>query len=61
MHRTFDTAATVVGEHLEGDFGEFDEALARHVILELGKDALAENADWMIAMRDRPLESALSV
>jgi hypothetical protein len=57
MHRTFAAATRAIREQLEGDF---DEAHTKHIVFELGKEALAENADWMIAMRDRPLESVLS-
>jgi hypothetical protein len=57
MHRTFETAAKTMRTQYEEDF---DEARAKHVVFELGKEALAENADWMIAMRDRPLESILN-
>jgi hypothetical protein len=57
MHRTFDTAAKTIRGQIDGDF---DDARAKHVVFELGKEALAENADWMIAMRDRPLEGVLN-
>jgi len=57
MHRTFEIAAKSIRGQIDGDF---DDARAKHVVFELGKEALAENADWMIAMRDRPLESVLN-
>jgi len=57
MHRMFATAADVVAGLVDG---EFDERRAKAVIFEIGREALAENADWMIALRDRPLEIVLS-
>jgi hypothetical protein len=57
MQRMFGTAGTTMRTLVEG---EFDEARAEQVVFEIGREALAENADWMIALRDRPLEIVLS-
>jgi len=53
----FGTAGATMRRLVEG---EFDEARAEQVVFEIGREALAENADWMIALRDRPLEIVLS-
>jgi hypothetical protein len=57
MQRMFETAGNTVRALVEG---EFDEARAEQIVFEIGREALAENADWMIALRDRPLEIVLS-
>lgn len=38
-----------------------DEALARDIIAELGKEALAENGDWVLLHRERKIEMPLSI
>lgn len=38
-----------------------NEALARDIIAELGKEALAENGDWVLLHRERKIEMPLSV
>jgi len=42
--------------HLEKLIGENRLSEAQSFIGELGREALAENGDWILTHRDRPLE-----
>lgn len=43
-------------QHLERLIAEHDLTRARRLIEELGREALAENGDWVLIHRDRPIE-----
>ena len=57
MHRTFSHAGETLDTLLATGTREHE---ARALIFELGIEALAENAEWVITMRDRPLEMILT-
>jgi hypothetical protein len=48
----FERAEVQAGEYLRSG----DRAAMQRLILQLGREALAENGDWLLLHRDRPLE-----
>jgi hypothetical protein len=52
MESLFEAAGSRLAAHLD----QADYGTARELIKELGQEALAENADWVIQHRQRPLE-----
>jgi hypothetical protein len=52
MGRLFSDAAVKLRERIDAD----DVEGGRRLVFEIGREALAENADWVILHRDRPME-----
>jgi len=50
MHRMFDAAAEQLAK--AGD----DDAIYQDIVRELGREALAENAEWLVEHRHRKIE-----
>ena len=46
-------------DRIERALGEGDIALAQNLLLEIGRQSLAENADWLLMHRQRPIEVPL--
>ncbi len=44
------------GQAMAGAARQGETGLQRHVLLEIGKEALAENGDWLLQHRARPLK-----
>jgi hypothetical protein len=46
----------IASERIRGSIEQGDYEKAQALVLELGKEALEENADWVIMRRERPIE-----
>ncbi len=52
MANLFDNAETALRDAVRDQ----DASLARNVLMELGREALAENGEWLVMHRERPIE-----
>lgn len=58
-YRSMGLAMTLARNRLDVLLAEGNLVLARDLLLDLGKTALAENSDWLLIHRDRPLSVPL--